>query len=494
MLGRGLHGFRKHAKGLPMSYKDGYTAHDLSSSNGRTLDKFEKQGTHTAEFAICVQNISKCYQIYNRPEDRLKQSVYPRLQRFFGKKIKQYSNEFWALKDVSFTVKKGETVGIIGRNGSGKSTLLQIICGTLSPTIGNVVTNGRVAAILELGSGFNPEFTGRENVYMNAVVLGLSKTEIDERFDEIATFADIGEFIEQPVKTYSSGMYLRLAFAVIVHVDADILIVDEALAVGDSFFQAKCMSRMKYIVESGATILFVSHDINSIKALCKRTLWLDNGIGRAFGETADVSRSYSQDWIKHANAQHLLAAKEVFENLTSKLSEPPVNNFNMTTELRFSARSGTGLAQYLAFQGYCGHKPFDLTPIEFGSSLRLVCLIEIEERCEHLIVALHIKDRNNQHLVGVNSGKMAGLYDRVWLRGERFQVEFQLPVRLQAGRYAITALISSLADVTQYSDVNIVDWLEDVGVFEVATRNPFPLCDMVEIEHDVKFSVSKTDC
>ena len=477
-----------------MFYKDRYTTHELSSSKGRSLDQFQKKGTHTNEFAICVQKLSKCYQIYNRPEDRLKQSVYPRLQKFFGKKIKQYSNEFWALKDVSFTVKKGETVGIIGRNGSGKSTLLQIICGTLSTTNGNVVTNGRVAAILELGSGFNPEFTGRENVYMNAAVLGLSKTDIDERFDKIETFADIGKFIEQPVKTYSSGMYLRLAFAVIVHVDADILIVDEALAVGDSFFQAKCMSRMKYIVESGATILFVSHDINSIKALCKRTLWLDHGIVRAFGETAHVSRAYGQDWIKNANAQHLLSSEEGDEKATLKVIESQLDSFNLATELRFSSRSGTGQARYLAFQGFCGHEPFDLTPIEFGCSLRLVCLIEIKEKCEHLIVALHIKDRNNQHLVGVNSGAKTGLYDREWLGGERFKVEFCLPVRLQAGRYAITALISSLADVNQYSDVNIVDWIEDVGVFEVAVRNPFPLCDWVEIEHDVKFSISKTSC
>src|SRR5436309_2773204 len=193
------------------------------------------------EIAIRVSDLSKCYHIYDRPPDRLKQSTLPRLQRLIRQPSRQYYREFWALKDVSFEVKNGETVGIIGRNGSGKSTLLQIICGTLTPTSGTIETSGRIAALLELGSGFNPEFTGRENVYMNAAVLGLSKGEIDERFDEIAAFADIGEFIEQPVKIYSTGMYVRLAFSVIAHVDAEILVVDEALAVGDAVFTQKCM-------------------------------------------------------------------------------------------------------------------------------------------------------------------------------------------------------------------------------------------------------------
>jgi lipopolysaccharide transport system ATP-binding protein len=442
--------------------------------------------------AIRIENLSKCYQIYGNPRDRLKQFVVPRLQRMAGQTPTQYFREFWALKDISFEIKKGETVGIIGRNGSGKSTLLQLICGTLSPTGGSVATNGRIAALLELGSGFNPEFTGRENVYMNAAILGLSKEEVDERFDDIAAFADIGEFIEQPVKTYSSGMMVRLAFAVAVHVDADILIVDEALAVGDAFFQVKCMSRIKHIVESGTTILFVSHDINSVKAMCKRTLWLDQGSECAYGETADVARAYAQDWIKRVNAQHLTTTEDRVENLVSTLTEPKAVSLNLATELRFSARSGTGQAQYLAFQGFYGHEPIGILPLEFGRSLRLVCLIEVMERCDRLVVSLHIKDRNNQHLVGVNSGAMAGLYDRAWQRGEKFQVEFQLPIRLQAGRYAITALISSLADVTQYSDVKFIDWLEDVSVFEVAPRNPFPLSDWVEMEYEIKFSVSKT--
>ena len=194
----------------------------------------------SAEYAIEVKGLGKCYQIYEKPSDRLKQMLV--------RGRKQYYKEFWALKDVSFKIKKGETVGIIGRNGSGKSTLLQMICGTLNPTGGEVKVNGRVAALLELGAGFNPEFSGVENVYMAASLYGLSKEEVDQRFDAIATFADIGDHIHQPVKTYSSGMYVRLAFAIAAHLEPDILILDEVLAVGDADFQKKCLGKMLSLI------------------------------------------------------------------------------------------------------------------------------------------------------------------------------------------------------------------------------------------------------
>lgn len=226
---------------------------------------------------IRVDRLSKCYQIYDRPHDRLKQFVTPRLRNMLGRPPVNYFREFWALRDVSFNVGRGETVGIIGRNGSGKSTLLQMICGTLMPTSGTVETNGRVAALLELGAGFNPEFTGRENVFLNAMVLGLSQDEIEARFDDIAAFADIGQFIEQPVKHYSSGMYARLAFAVAINVDPDILVVDEALAVGDEPFQRKCFARIDAIKNRGATILFVSHSGAAIINLCDRAVLLNAG-------------------------------------------------------------------------------------------------------------------------------------------------------------------------------------------------------------------------
>lgn len=246
----------------------------------------------SSDIAISVKNLSKRYEIYANPRDRLKQFVLPRLQGLVRQAPKQYFKDFWALKDVSFEVKKGETVGIIGRNGSGKSTLLQMICGTLNPTEGSVQTNGRIAALLELGSGFNPEFTGRENVYMNAAVLGLSREEVEGRFDEIAAFADIGEFIDQPVKTYSSGMAVRIAFAVAVNVKPDMLIVDEALSVGDIRFQAKCIRAISVIKENGAAILFVTHSPGQIEALCDRAIWLNDGVLKKDGLPKVLMRQY----------------------------------------------------------------------------------------------------------------------------------------------------------------------------------------------------------
>ena len=246
----------------------------------------------SSDTVIAVESVSKCYQIYEAPLDRLKQFFMPRLRRMLCLPAKQYYREFWALKDVSFEIKKGETVGIIGRNGSGKSTLLQMICGTLNPTSGNIQTRGRIAALLELGSGFNPEFTGRENVYLNGAILGLSKDDIDSRFDEIAKFAEIGDFIEQPVKNYSSGMLMRLAFAVIAHVDADILIVDEALSVGDAAFVQKCNNFLRDFLKRG-TLIFVSHSMQSVLELCDRSIWLVQGERRMDGEAKEVVRNYS---------------------------------------------------------------------------------------------------------------------------------------------------------------------------------------------------------
>lgn len=240
----------------------------------------------SSDIAIKVDNLSKCYQIYDKPRDRLFQMLM--------RGHRQYYREFWALKEVSFEVKKGETVGIIGCNGSGKSTLLQMICGTLNSTSGSIQTHGRIAALLELGSGFNPEFTGYENIYMNAAVLGLSNEEIDARFDDIVAFADIGDFIEQPVKTYSSGMAVRLAFAVQAVIEPDIFVVDEALAVGDEKFQRKCFARLEDLKNRGSSILFVSHSPASIIELCDKTLLLDHGTRLMYSSAPKAIRAYQK--------------------------------------------------------------------------------------------------------------------------------------------------------------------------------------------------------
>lgn len=248
----------------------------------------------SSDIAIKIEKLSKAFQVYETPRDRLKQFILPKLQRFAGQANKKYFREFTALNNISFEVKKGETIGIVGRNGSGKSTLLQIICGILSPSQGTVTTSGRIAALLELGSGFNPDFTGRENVYMNAAVLGLTRHETDARFSSIEAFANIGDFIDQPVKTYSSGMQLRLAFAVSVSVDPEILIVDEALAVGDEAFQRKCFARIETIKKNGGTILFVNHGPQAIIQLSDRAILMDRGEIIASGRPKNVVNQYQR--------------------------------------------------------------------------------------------------------------------------------------------------------------------------------------------------------
>ncbi len=237
-------------------------------------------------YAVNIENLNKTYRLYNKPSDRVKEALG------FGKK---QSKTFEALKDVSFNVKKGETVGIIGTNGAGKSTLLKIVTGVLSPTAGNIQIEGKVSALLELGAGFNEEYSGIENIYLNGRMMGYSRKEMDERLNGIVEFADIGDFINQPVKTYSSGMFARLAFAVAINVEPDILIVDEALSVGDIFFQNKCFKKFDELKRNGVTILFVSHDIGSVRQMCSRVLWLDHGTVRAFGEAAHICDMYMDE-------------------------------------------------------------------------------------------------------------------------------------------------------------------------------------------------------
>ena len=243
--------------------------------------------------AIRVLHMSKCYHMYAQPGDRLKQALASLANQLFGLQTTPYFREFWSLKDVSFEVKKGETLGIIGRNGAGKSTLLQILCGTLTPTSGTVQTYGRVAALLELGAGFNPEFTGRENIVMNASVLGLTDLEIKGRLEDIIAFADIGPFIDQPVKTYSSGMYVRLAFSIATSVDPDILVIDEALSVGDGSFARKSFDRIIALRDAGKTILFCSHSLYQVEAICDRVVWLDGGQVQVMGEPAKAIVAYN---------------------------------------------------------------------------------------------------------------------------------------------------------------------------------------------------------
>lgn len=283
------------------------------------------------DFSIRVEALSKRYEIYAQPIDRLKQMILPRLQRMARWRAHTYFGEFWALRDVSFHVAKGETVGIVGRNGSGKSTLLQLICGTLHPTLGSVAVGGRIAALLELGAGFNPEFTGRENVRLSGLLYGMSKEELDTCIDAILDFAEIGDFIDQPVKTYSSGMYVRLAFAVAINVSPEVLVVDEALSVGDEAFQRKCFARIDQIRANGATVLFVSHAAGAVNELCNRALLLDRGELLAEGSPKHVLSRYqkllysptgSYESIReHIQREHIQREQEADVSWLAELNE-----------------------------------------------------------------------------------------------------------------------------------------------------------------------------
>ena len=266
--------------------------------------------------AIKVSHLSKVYKLYDKPIDRLKESLHPLKKR--------YHKEFYALNDVSFEIKKGETVGIIGKNGAGKSTLLKIITGVLTPSSGHVHVNGRIASLLELGAGFNPEYTGIENIYLQGTLMGYSKEEMDVKIDEILAFADIGDFVYQPVKSYSSGMFARLAFSVAINVDPDILIVDEALSVGDAAFVLKCMNKMKEIKEQGTTILLVTHDIQSIKTFTSKSIWIHNGRLEIFDDSKFVSERYMEYLYSSINQKHkkdlsLLNNNIIEENIFCKI-------------------------------------------------------------------------------------------------------------------------------------------------------------------------------
>lgn len=361
----------------------------------------------SSESAIKVSDVGKCYPIYKEPRDRLKQFVMPRLLRIFGAAPRQYFREFWALRGVSFEVKKGETVGIVGRNGSGKSTLLQMICGTLTPTRGNIITRGRIAALLELGSGFNLEFSGRENVYMNASLLGLAKDEIDVRFDKIVEFADIGEFIEQPVKAYSSGMMLRLAFAVQAQVDPDILIVDEALAVGDAKFQARCFERLKQLKERGTSILLVTHSTEQIVTHCSRAVLLDHGLVVEQGDPNLVVNRYMDLLFGKTQKQHEPQNRSVTSVLPS---HNQIGNLKFEEDIFFSRpgynpleyRWGDGAGKITDFYFFSGNQAYPAA-VDSGQKIILEVALQFVELLYRPIFGISIKTKEGVTVYGTNT-------------------------------------------------------------------------------------------
>lgn len=418
-----------------------------------------------SDVAISVQGVGKTFRMYQKPQHRL-------LQRFFPGR--QYFREFHALSDVSFTVNRGETVGIIGRNGSGKSTLLQLICGTLTPTQGTISVHGRVAALLELGAGFNPEFSGRENVIMNATILGLSRREIDARMDDILAFADIGEHIDQPVKTYSSGMYVRLAFAVIAHVDADILIIDEALAVGDALFTQKCMRFLRRFKETG-TILFVSHDSAAVTNLCERAVWLRDGHVKRVGSAKEVSEAYLASLFGSEGAEGE-AAEDEAELPQAQLARPEewvdgrrdfINASNLRNDLevfRFDPNQegfGQGGATItdVFLENSEGQR---LNWVVGGEVTTLTVRVQAREYLDRPIVGFYVKDRLGQTLFGDNTYISYAGQPHAVQAGHTLVASFRFPMPLlPAGDYSLAVAV---ANGTQAEHVQH-HWIHDAVLF-----------------------------
>lgn len=422
--------------------------------------------TPERRLVIRAQGLGKCYQIYGQPRDRLKQFVLPRAQRLLGLPPKDYFRQFWALQDVDLEIGLGETIGIIGRNGSGKSTLLQLLCGTLTPNAGRVEVGGRVAALLELGAGFNPEFTGRENVYMSASVLGLEQREIDARFADIAAFADIGDFIEQPVKTYSSGMYVRLAFAVIAHVDADILIVDEALSVGDAVFVQKCMRFIRRFQEHG-TLIFVSHDIGAVQNLCQSAIWLDHGHIRQRGPAKEVAEAYLQYTLQeiYGDQAELTPLGSAPEEAPAQLAMDYGAQATVRDNLGEAKGWQTGKAEVLSV-AIRRLTPGPDNVFEGGERLRLTIRARASEELANPILGFLVRDRLGQDLFGENTLPFTNRVPVAIPPGGVFEgiFDFRLPM-LPNGQYAVMA---SVADGDLYDNVQH-HWLHDALIINVSS-------------------------
>lgn len=425
----------------------------------------------TDSIAIAITNISKIYKLYDRPRDRLKEALHPLK--------KKYHHEFHALNNINFNVKKGETVGILGENGAGKSTLLKIITGVLTPSAGNVVVNGKVASLLELGAGFNPEYTGLENVYFQGALMGFSQQEMDARVGAILEFAGIGEFIHQPVKTYSSGMFVRLAFAVIANVDADILIVDEALAVGDAVFTQKCMRYIREYQGRG-TLIFVSHDTNAILSLCKTAVWLHAGQLRQIGDSKWVAQSYLQHTFQEVYGDAIILTEQNPRNaqdtedtadhsVLDEQSNAAILDYDANTVAinNLNAANGwkTGVAEITEISLNKLEASTDPTMVG-GEWVCLTITAQTHEILDQPILGFIVKDRLGQDLFGENTLSFTKLHPKIIPVGGTFaaQFTFKLPM-LPNGEYSVMA---SVANGDLYKHVQH-HWLHDGLIMRVSS-------------------------
>lgn len=426
---------------------------------------------------IKVENVSKIYKIYDNPKERFLEV----LQK--GKK--KYGRNHYALNNVSFEVKEGELLGIIGVNGSGKSTLLKIITGVLQPTNGSVTVNGKVSALLELGAGFNPEYTGVENIYFNGLVMGFSRKEMDEKVQGIIEFADIGEFINQPVKTYSSGMLVRLAYAVAVSIEPDILIVDEALAVGDVYFQMKSMSKMEELFRKGKTVIFVSHDTASVRKLCNTAIYLDKGKIIAKGTSKEVVDLYEKNAREiMSNASQTMKRDNVKQVGTDMLNMDSNEEFIQNKkymQLVEHSREGNGKAKVCNLE-LLSEVGEPLLIVE-GTGIGIIKIsIIFYEDCQ-CSVGYHIRDEKNEQILGSNT-VYEGIGEISGNAGDRIIIEFKTELPLKEGRYNIMTVLSTSVFINR--TVEFVDITKDGIYFDVLEKKPYRIWNMVQLPNSVK--------
>jgi lipopolysaccharide transport system ATP-binding protein len=433
----------------------------------KELEEAEKPPeTKAHDVVIQVDGLGKCYHIYNNPTDRLKQALV--------RGRKQYYREFWALQDVSFVVRQGETMGIIGRNGSGKSTLLQMICGTLTPTQGHVNVIGRVAALLELGSGFNPEFSGLENVFLNASLLGLTDEETQEKLDDILAFADIGDFVRQPVKTYSSGMVVRLAFSVMAHVKPAVLVIDEALAVGDIIFQQQCSRKIASLIDDGTMLLFVSHDMNTVKSFCSTGLYLKEGRQAYFGPIQGACEAYFRDFMK-------IEATERGSDNSNRQKQKP----NSETEEAHGVhsevgRSGTHIGAILGVD-VRDETNQRCTSVGHGETMNVVVSLKMANIGTATGMAIQLRNKEGLDIAYTDSF-LEGLQ---WTEatGTTATIKWSFRVQLQPGDYVLAVMLSNVINPTTF-EVSPIDWIPFAQVLTI-TPSALPLFGLTRIDADV---------
>lgn len=409
-----------------------------------------------SEVAIAVDHVSKMYKLYDKPMDRLKESL--------GLSRQKKYKEHFALDDVSFRVNQGETVGIIGTNGSGKSTILKIITGVLNPTAGEVCVNGRISALLELGAGFNGEYSGIENVYLNGTMIGFTREEIDAKMDDILGFADIGEFVHQPVKTYSSGMFVRLAFAVAINIEPEILIVDEALSVGDVFFQAKCYRKFEEFKKMGKTILFVSHDLSSIGKYCDRVVLLNQGKKLAEGGAKDMVNLYRKVLVNQLDDEDMEGTGEEQETAQETVPEKTDSllkeNLNLNPEV---LEYGNKLAEIVDF-GILDHTGLITNAIDKGQQFSVKMKVKFHENISEPIFAFTIKDLKGTEIAGTNT-----MYENSPVTpkksGDIQEITFTQIMSLEAGEYMLCLGCTGYRD----GDFTVFHRLYDVSNLTVIT-------------------------